>query len=231
MTVAEHPQVAPPAWDRFAPLGGVVFVAIDVVVAALGGEPPASDRGKVAISQYSVAHRAGIGAGLWLFGIGMIALIWWSGGLWRWMVRTGLRQSGAAVASIVGLTIAGALSLAASAVWATLALDPSGAGDGIETLHALGAVLSSAAGIGLAAHLLATNIPAIRARSLPTWIVGIGIASAVGWLAQAIAASTSPAGATNPAGLVAFALWCLWILAVSRRLWRTWPELVVDPAG
>ena len=27
-------------WERYGPLGGVVFVGLDVIVAILGGEPP-----------------------------------------------------------------------------------------------------------------------------------------------------------------------------------------------
>jgi hypothetical protein len=207
-----------PTWERVAPLGGVAFVAIDLVAALLGGEPPATGGSQGEIAGYYVDHAAGIEAGLWLFGLGVIALILWSAGLWRWMVRAERGVPGLAVASLLGLAIAGALALASSAVWATAALHVDDMGDAVETFHALGAVLSSAAGVGLAAHLLATNLLGATQRLLPRWVLGVGLTSAAAWIVQVVLGSTSSAGAFSVIGLGAFALWCVWILGVSHRL-------------
>ncbi len=196
-----------------------MFVAVELVVAVLGGEPPASDQGRLAISRYYLDHAAGLEAGLWLFGLGVIALTFWAGGLWQWMTNGERGSTGLAAASLLGLSIAGALALVASAAWATVALHLDTVGDDLSTFHALGGLLSSAAGIGVAAHLLATNLFGWSGRQLPNWILVTGFASAGAWIAQAIVASTSATGATNPIGLAAFALWCGWILAVSHRLW------------
>ena len=211
-------RTAVPAWERYAPIGGVVFVALDVVVAVLGGEPPASDASPAELTRYYLDHSAGIEAGLWLFGIAAIALMLWFAGLWRWMVRTEQGTPGLAVASLLGLSIAGSLALASSAVWASLARGGNVVAADLETMHTLGATLSSAAGIGVAAHLLATNYIAIAQRALPTWVAITGLASAAGWIINTIAASTSTDDTNTTVGLGAFALWCIWILAVSYRL-------------
>ena len=205
-----------PAWERYAPVGGVLFVALDIVIAVLAGEPPATNASPE-LSRYYREHAAGIEAGLWLFGIAAIALILWFAGLWRWMERTEPGTPGLAVGSLVGLSIAGSLALASSAVWASLARSRNVVGGDLETMHTLGAVLSSAAGIGVAAHLLATNYIGIAQRALPTWVTVTGFASAAGWIVNTITTSTWT-DTSDTIGLGAFALWCVWILAVSYRL-------------
>ena len=206
-----------PTWERLAPIGGVAFVLVDLVVAVFGGEPPATGAAPASITEYYVEHEPGVQAGLWLFGLGVIALIFWSAGLWRWMVREEQGNPGLAVASLLGLSIAGALALASSAVWSTVALRP-GAVEDVATWHALGAMLSAAAGVGIAAHLLATNLVGIGRRALPLWVTVVGLLSAAGWITQVVAATTTTNGAYSSIGLAAFLLWCVWILGISHRL-------------
>jgi hypothetical protein len=210
-----------PMWERLAPIGGVVFVVLDVVVAVAGGEPPESSASATEIARYYTDHAAGIEMGLWAFGIGAIALVFWFGGLWRWMVRIERGTPGLAVASLLGLSIAGSLALASSAIWANLALHLDAAGDGVVTMHSLGALLSSTAGIGIAAHLVATNLVGIGHRALPMWMAAIGLASAAGWIVHVIMSSTSPGGTATTIGLASFMSWCAWILCISYRLWTS----------
>lgn len=206
-----------PTWERLAPTCGVTFVLVDLVVAVLSGKPPATGAAPASITEYYVEHAQGVQAGLWLFGLGVIALTFWSAGLWRWMVRVEHGNPGLAVASLLGLSIAGALALASTAVWSNLALH-SGAVEDVATWHALGAILSAAAGVGIAAHLLATNLVGIGQQALPMWVTGIGFLSAAGWITQAVAATTSNDAASSSIGLSAFLLWCVWILGISHRL-------------
>ena len=56
-------------WERYGALGGVVFVVLDVIVAVLGGEPPAMDAGQAEIAGYFADKGPALEAGLWLFGI------------------------------------------------------------------------------------------------------------------------------------------------------------------
>ena len=220
MTVAVGgPVTVAPRWERGAALAGVAFVVLDLVVAVLGGEPPSVDTSASELTTYYVDKGAAIEAGLWLFGLGVVALIWWSAALWHWMTTTGDRESGAAAASMLGLGVAGALSLAAATVSATLALHIDTIGDDLTTFHALGALLSTASGIGLAAHLLATNLLGSAPQRLPKWLVAVGVASAIAWLIHAVAGATSIGSAASSIGLTAFLLWCTWILGISHHLW------------
>jgi hypothetical protein len=220
MTVAVGgPGTVATRWDRGAALGGVAFVVLDLIVAVLGGEPPSVDTSASELATYYDDKGAAIEAGLWLFGLGVVALIWWSTALWRWMTTTGDGESGAAAASLLGLGVAGALSLAAATMSATLALHIDGIGDDLTTLHAFGALLSTASGIGLAAHLLATNLLGSAPQRLPGWLVAVGVVSALAWLLQAVAGATSTGGAASSIGLAAFLLWCTWILGISHHLW------------
>ena len=207
--------------DRSAALGGVAFVVLDLVVAVLGGEPPALDTPSAELATYYADKAGAIEAGLWLFGLAVIGLIWWSSALWRWLTSTDDTDSGAAAASLLGLSLAGALSLTSATVFATLALHVDTVGDGLTTFHAIGALLSTASGIGVAAHLLATNLLGTARDRLPRWLVATGTASAAAWIVQAIAGATSSTGdASSAIGLAAFVSWCAWILGISQLLWR-----------
>jgi hypothetical protein len=221
--------LAPPirAWsfDRSAAVGGVVFVVLDLIVAVLGGEPPTPDAPSAELTRYYADKAGAIEAGLWLFGLAVIGLIWWSAALWRWLMGTDDTDgtdSGAAAASMLGLSLAGALSLASATVFATLALHVDTVGDELTTFHAIGALLSTASGIGVAAHLLATNLLGSARARLPRWLVATGTASAAAWILQAVAGATSSTGdASSAIGLAAFVSWCAWILGMSQLLWRS----------
>ena len=94
-------------------------------------------------------------------------------------------------------------------------------GDELTTFHAIGALLSTASGIGVAAHLLATNVLGTARVRLPRWLVATGTASAAAWIVQAIAGATSSTGGASSAiGPAAFVSWCAWILGMSQLLWR-----------
>lgn len=135
-------------WERHGELGGVVFVVLDVVVAVLGGEPPATDADPSEVARYFADNAAAIEAGLWLFGLASTALIWWFGSLWRTMVRSEGGAARSAVVSLVGLAVAvaGALSLASSSVSATLALRIGTVGEDLVVFHTLAVLLLAASG-------------------------------------------------------------------------------------
>jgi hypothetical protein len=207
-------------WERFALLGGVVFVVLDAVVAVVGGEPPGGAASASEISAYFADHAAGLEAGLWLFGIAAGALIWWSGSLWRWMVRAEGGSARLAVVSIIGLVLAGALSLAASAVWAAMALHVDAVGSSAPFTYALGGLMLAASGFGVATHVLATSIVGWHARALPVWLVGCAVLSAAAFIVSGVLTATSTGEAAKTVGLAGYVLWCLWILGITFQLWR-----------
>jgi len=212
-------------WERLGVLGGVVFVVLDLVVAGVGGEPPGGAASAQEISAYFVDHAAGLEAGLWLFGIAAVALMWWSGSLWRWMVRAEGGAARLAAVSIVGLALAGALSLTASAVWAAMALHISDVGASAPFVYSLGALMLAASGFGVATHVLAASIAGARARALPAWTVGCAVLSAAAFIVSGVLTATTTSEVAKSTGLVGFVLWCVWILATSFRMWRDSPRL------
>lgn len=205
--------------ERVGALGGVVFVVLDVTIAVLGGEPPATDVARSEVAAYYADKAPVIEAGLWLFGLAAVALIWWFGSLWRRMARSEAGAARLAVVSLVGLALAGALSLASASVSAAVALRIDDAGAGLLVFHTLAVVLLAASGFGVATHLLATSVLGVRTGTLSWWVVVVGVVSAAGFLGSAILAATGSSDAASAIGVVGFALWCVWILGVSARMW------------
>jgi len=208
--------------ERSGAIAGLVFVVLLALAGGLGGQPPAAGDTTSEINAYLAGHQTGLEAGVWLLGLGVVALTWWFGVLWRRMVNAEGRTHLAA-ASLIGLVLAGPLALASAAVWATAAnrvddLGPSAAG-----FYTLGAMLLGAEGFGLAAHLAATNILAARTGMLPSWLVGAGLLSAAGFLISAVL-SGADIRSSGPLGLGAFVLWCAWVLGVSYRFWTGEPS-------
>lgn len=206
--------------ERWGVLGGVVFVVLDVAVAVLGGEPPASDAGTAEITRHLSDHRFGTEAGLWLFGLAAVALLWWMGSLWRRMVRAEGGTARLAVVSLGGLTVAGSLSLAAAAVLAAAGSRVDDLGATVTVVHSMSVLLLAASGFGVATHLLATSVLGARTGTLPSWVVGVGVVSAALFVGSAVLTTTAGGGTADAIGALGFALWCVWILAVSAVMWR-----------
>ena len=152
--------------ERTAALAGVLYVALDIVVGVMAGAPPSPAAPESEIVAYIADHRAGLAVGLWLFGLATIPLLWWFGSLWVRMVHAEADTPRLAVVSLAGLLLGGTMALASAVVMATLGLLPTDAG-GVVALYTLAAVFLSAAGFGLAAHLIATNVLAARSQHAP----------------------------------------------------------------
>ncbi len=205
--------------NRWAALGGVAFVVVNAVTGAAGSEPPGADASVSETATFFSRHAAGIEAGLWLFGLGAIGLVWWFGALYQWM-RSADRSSRLAATSLVGFALGAAMTFAASAVWCAAALAARDLGETARIVNVIGWELRAAASFGLAVHLLATNALAVRDRSLRRWLIWIGAGSAVAFVASGTATSVSAGGAGDLSGLVAVTLYSVWILGLSHRLWH-----------
>lgn len=205
--------------ERTAAIAGVLYVALDVVVGVMAGAPPSPAAPKGEIVAYIADHRAGLAAGLWLFGLATIPLLWWFSCLWGRMVHAEQGTPRLAVVSLTGLLLGGTMALASAVVMAALGLLPTDAG-GVVTLYTLAAVFLSAAGFGIAAHLIATNVLAGRTHTLNRSLVVMGLASALAFLVSAVLGSLSNDATSNTISLVGFVLWLVWILGVSHRMWN-----------
>ena len=203
--------------ERTAALAGVLYVALDIVVGVMAGAPPSPAAPESEIVAYIADHRAGLAVGLWLFGLATSTLLWWFGALWVRMVHAEADTPRLAVVSLAGLLLGGTMSLASAVVMATLGLLPPDTG-GVVALYTLAAVFLSAAGFGLAAHLVATNILTTRSQMLPRWLVVVGLISAVAFLISAVLGAVSTDATSTMISLVGFVLWLAWILGVSYRM-------------
>lgn len=213
--------------NRWAALGGVVFVVVNAVTGVAGSEPPGADASASTAGAFFAEHAGAVQAGLWLFGLGAMGLLWWFGAVYQWM-RSADRSSGCAAASLVGFAIGGAMTFAASAVWSAAALAAPDLGATARIVNVVGWQLRAAAGFGLAVHLAAANALALRDRSLRMWLISVGAVSAVAFVVSGVATSASTGETGDLAGLVAVALYSLWILGVSHHLWRRGPGAAPD---
>lgn len=203
---------------RTAALAGVLYVTLDIGVGAMAGAPPSPSAPEAEVVAYISDHRVGLAVGLWLFGLATIPLLWWFGTLWVHMVQAEAGTPRLAVVSLTGLLLGGTMALTSAVLMATLGLLPVDA-DGIDSLYTLASVFLSAAGFGLAAHLIATNLLAARSNAAANWLIVVGLLSATAFLVSAVIGAMSNDATSNTVSLVGFVLWLVWILGVSQRMW------------
>lgn len=205
--------------ERYGAVAGVLFILLLALAAVLGGAPPVSSDPPDEVRAYLAGHKGALEAGLWLLGLGAVALVWWFGTLWQEMVRTEGGIARLSVISLTGLVLAGPLALASAVVWATAAAYTDEIGEMAPFFYGLGAMLLGAEGFGLGLHLLAANVLAARTRMLPQWLIVLGLLSALAFFVSAVLVASNT-DVTGSLGLAAFVLWCAWILCVSHRMWR-----------
>jgi hypothetical protein len=209
----------PTSGARVAALAGVAFVVLSVASTVAAGSPPAGNASAAKVATYFHDHSGGIRAELLLGGLGIAALMWWFGTVWRLLSRAEHERPRLAMVAAIGLGVGVTLALVNGIAVATAALR---GGDPATTrlLYTLSVVAISAAGYGLGTFLLATSVVTYRARITPTWVSGVGILAALAFFASTIGGVTNGHGVVA-LGFVAFLVWCVWILAVSVTMWRS----------
>ncbi len=211
-------------WARYAAIGGVAFVVLNIVGAILAGSPPAANASATKIADYFADKGDGLKAALWLGGLGSVGLVWWFGSLWRRMSQAEGGAHRLSVVSLVGLVLGGALFMSSAAVNAATALRTAEIGNGAQVFYTLSVVLLSAAGFGVGIHLLATSVLGLRDKMLPAWLAWLGVVAGVAFLVAAVIGSASDSAAGMAVGFIGFIGWSVWILGVSFVIWRDTPE-------
>jgi hypothetical protein len=206
-------------WERYAALGGIWFVALNVIGAFLPGTPPSTDDSVEEIAKYFSDHSGGIEVALFLSGLGIIGLLWWFGSLWRLMVKAEDGRPRMAVVALGGLIVGMALALASGAITSSVALQHKDVAGGARFFYILSLVLLAAAGFGIVVHIAAVTSLSYRTRLFAPWINIIGWTAALLFLIGTIG-SASDAAAFGFIGLFAFLVWCVWIVLVSLNMWR-----------
>ncbi len=193
--------------DRYAPLTGVVFVALIVVAIIIGGETPDNSDSAQKIGRYWKDHDT---EQIWTSIIAawsLIFFVWFAASLRGALRRVEDGPGRLSAASFAGAVIATVGLLLAFSFTFSIAegadeLSPSA----LKTLTVLsnGIFLPIAVGFGI--FFLATGILAVRSRLLPAWL---------GWLTIVLGIVC-----VTPIGFFALLVGLLWILAVSVMLYR-----------
>ena len=206
-------------WERYAAVGGIVFVVLNVIGALLPGTPPAADDSAVKITKYFQDHTGAIEAAQIFLGVGAIGLLWWFGSLWRMMVRAEDGRPRMAVVALLGLAAAAGLVLLSGALTSTTALRIDEVGGGSRFYYLLSGVVISTAGFGIVAFLGAVCALNYRTKFMPQWITYLGWLVAAGFLAASLG-SASDSVAFFVLGFSSFLVWCVWIIGISVVMWR-----------
>ena len=196
---------------RITPLAGFVSILLFVIGVFVieSGDTPDEEATGEEVATYLADSINTLGTGAVLWGVGIIALIWFLDGL-----RTHILPASGQLARLTyGFGFAAALFLLAS-----IMPDVAGAissdtlernldGGAAEAIGSLGDGFFVAAELMLAGFFFAVGLAAIRARALPAWL---------GWisLVLVVIALIPPIGWA----VVVFAF-PLWVLLVSALLW------------
>jgi MFS family permease len=214
-------------WQRYAALGGIAFVVLNVAGTFIAGAPPSLDDSPQKVAEYFSDNAGALQAAQYLAGIGAIGLFWWFGSLWRRMTRNEAERPRLAVVALIGLVFGGVFALASGAVTSMTAmriddLSPEAA----RIFWALAYVLIGTSGFGIVAMLAAVSALSYKTNMLPQWLTVIGWVAAAGFLVASVSAA-SDADVFGFIGLSSFLLWCIWIVAISLLMFREEPPVSV----
>ena len=206
--------------EKYGALAGIVFVVLNVIGSVLMGWPPASDDSDEKIFEWFVDKESGIKMSAFLGALSVIFMFWFLGTLWRHMSKAEGGNTRVAVVSAAGLIGSGALWMSSSAITSAVAMriDTDGGG-AAPFMYGLSVVLMGAAGAFVAAHLLATNLLALRTKWLPSWHAGLGILAGAGFVVGS-AGTMSDSSALMMIGMIAFLVWAVWIILTGLHMYR-----------
>jgi hypothetical protein len=211
----------PTKWERYAALGGVLFVVLVIVsIAVMGSTPKSSDSASKILKSFQ-DHKDGIKVGTFIGGLAAIPLLWWAGSLYARMRRAEDGQTRLALIAVLGLVLGGAGQIGMAAIDATVVLTLRSVGaNEAKFFFVMGQNFASAALIGLAVLTFAVSVLAFRTRVFPIWVAWIGIVDAIAFVVASYAVATT-GDAIGGVGFGAFILWAIWIIVTSVIMFRT----------
>ncbi len=208
------------AWEHYAAYGGIAFVVLNVIGAFAPGAPPSMDDHPLEVVQYFHDHAGALKAAQVLAGIGIIGLFWWFGSLWRRMTRAEAERPRLAVVAAIGLTVGATFALANGAVTSTTAMRANELSpETTKFLLGFSVVLLGTAGFGIVVFLGAVCALSYETHMFPNWVTIIGWIAAAGFVVSTFS-TASESDAFGVFGLLAFLIWCAWIIATSVLMLR-----------
>jgi len=204
---------------RVAAVAGLAFVVLDVAGTLVAGAPPAANASAAKVATYINDHAGGLRAQLLLGGLGIAALWWWLGALWRMLSTVEGERPRLALTAAVALASGSTLAFVSAVFMATAAIRPIDV-DTAHLLFSLSLVTISAAGFGIAVFLIAACTVTVRAASTPRWTGYLGYLAAAAFLVGTLGVVSDASVYPNVATL-AFFVWCVWTVVMSVLMWRS----------
>jgi hypothetical protein len=208
-------------WEKLAVLGGLGFVALNVLATILQGTPPDPDGGNDEVLAWFADNDTSLRLSAFLGALSIMLLAWWFGSLWR---RMSLAEGGSprlSIVSLVGFAGSGVLFAMWNGVVATVALQVDQLdADTAKFFYVLTGVIIALGAAFLVVHLGAVSALSLRTNFLPKWVTNVGLVSAALWLVATIGTMTDQ----DPFplfGLLGFVTWMIWIVGTSVHMWRT----------
>ena len=109
-------------WERWAGLGGILFVILVLVSAFLPGNPPMQTDSTAKIARYFNQHRDDIRWAAYIGSVAAVPFLWWLGSVWARLRRSEGATPRLAVVAVAGGIFGTVMATAASLVLSTVAI-------------------------------------------------------------------------------------------------------------
>jgi hypothetical protein len=192
---------------RFAPLTGLAFVVLVLVVFLVEGETPdVDDSAREVVDFYSDNEGQTFFASV-IASLASLVLIFFAANLRR-VLRRGEEGAGVLSVAAFGGGVVAAAGFATDAAFRFVLAESADeiSPAAVQALNALFGNFFFPMVVGLSALVLATSLAALRTRIVPVWLAWVGIVIVVVFF--------------TPLGFISFLASGLWIAAVSVLLWR-----------
>jgi hypothetical protein len=185
------------AWERFAPLTGLLAVVLWVVGVGLmeSAGTPSEDEGAQLLVEHYDENSGVILAGAFLFMLGSVAFLWFLGSLRArfFQAEGGIARLTAVVFATGIVTAVMAIGFAApeaAAGFAAQEIDPGLEPGAAQAMNILGDGFFIAGEAAVVGFFLAVGLAALRTRALPVWLawasIVLGIAAVFPWIGWAV---------------------------------------------
>ncbi len=203
-------------------LSGILFVVLLAVSFTLPTQPPQSGESPQKVIEFFKNHRLQFFIALYLQGLALIPFFVFSARLRDLLHSVEGGKSLFASVSFASAVASGALALAISPFWATLAYRSNRSDPGmVRVLFDLGNLGFNVISFPFAIFIAAASVVMIRAGIPARWLGWAGIP--VAFLQLVSAGSFAEAGIFAPGGLiflVGFFFWALWVLTTSTMMYK-----------
>jgi hypothetical protein len=201
-------------WERWSPVGGIVFAVLIAVSGLITGSPPKLTDPTGKIVKYLSDNQGVLRWSAYVGAVGTGFALWWAGSVWRTIRRAEGGSPLLAVTAVGGLLLGLSVAMVGSIITAVLATPGVGVGTGaggVRFFYILGTALFGGVGIGVIAFAGAFSVVIIRTRVLPTFVGWFGLLVAIVWIPGAAVMSTTRDAVyyITFAGFLLFALWAL----------------------